>query len=314
MPTYDAAFNVSYQGSNNLGADTMELFKDTFMPEVLAFRDSDCVMDGKCQQKSIKSGKSTTFPLIGRTSTSHHTPGQLIQGNPIAQAETTVNVDFPVTAEVFVTDEDKAFSEVVVEGPYAQRLGSAMAKTEDQYRIRQVVRAARSANDLVSEVGGSVLKNCSDSAGIDIYRAIKYGVQTLKEKDVNDEIFCILDWDRWNTLFEYEPLLKTDLKGDGNIAEGTLARVAGATVICSNNAEFGLNITNSHQNRYDVDMTNTMGLMFTREAVGQVNLMAIDTVIVPKPENMGTLIYTKQMYGVGKHDPRCAVELSLEAA
>ena len=313
MPTYDAAFNISYQGKNNLGTDTMELFKDTFMPEVLAFRDSTCVMDGKCQQKSISSGKSATFPLIGRTTTSHHTPGALIQGNPIAQAETKVDVDFPVTAEVFVTDEDKAFSEVVVEGPYAQRLGSAMAKTEDQYRIRQVVKSARAANDLVSEVGGSVIKNCSDATGEAIYKAIKYGVQVLKEKDVDDEVFCILDWARWNTLFEYEPLLKTDLKGEGNIAEGTLAKVAGATVICSNNAEFGVNIASSHQGRYDVDMTNTMGLMFSCEAIAQVNLMGIDTIIVPKPENMGTLIYTRQMYGVGKHDPRCAVELSTAA-
>lgn len=312
MPTYDAAFNVSYQGANNLGTDTMELFKDQFMPEVLAFRDTNCVMDGKCLQKSISHGKSASFPLIGRTTTSHHTPGALIQGNPIAQSETKIDVDFPITAEVFVTEEDKAFSEVVVEGPYAQRLGAAMAKTEDQYRLRQVARSARAMNDLSSEVGGTVVKNCSDATGEAIYKAIKYGVQVLKEKDVNDEVFVVLDYERWNTLFEYTPLINKDFSGQGNIATGTLKDVAGATILCSNNAEFGVNITGSHLSRYDVNMTDTMGLMFTREAIAQVNLMAISTVIVPKPENMGTLIYTKQMYGVGKHDPRCAVELSKE--
>lgn len=310
MATYDAPFTISYQGQSNLADSTLALFKDRYVPELLAFRDSKCVMDDKVQRKSLTSGKSTTFPLLGRTTTSHHTPGDLIAGNAIAQAETKIEIDYPLIASVFVTEEDKAFNEMLLDGAYTQRLGSAMGKTEDQYRIRQACLAARASNDLTSEVGGSVINNVDDTTGEGIYEAIKAGVQVFREKDVDEDIFCLLDWARWNILFEYLPLINSDYKGQGNIAEGTLTKVAGANLLCSNNVEYGTAITGTHQDRYNVDMTDTAALMFTRDAVAQADLMAYDLVIVPKPENMGTLMYTKQMYGVGKHDPRCALELS----
>lgn len=307
-------FTISYQGQSNLAGSTEALFKDRFMPQVLANRYATCVMDGKTQKKTLTSGKSTTFPLIGRTTTAHHVRGETITGNPMAHAENTILIDFPVIADVFVSEEDMHLNELAVDGPYAERLGAAMGKTEDQYRIRQVVKAARSANPLTSEVGGSVIYGCVGTTGEGIYKAIKAGVQVLKEKDVNGDPFCIINYAIWNLLFEYLPLINADYKGQGDIAEGKLVKVAGANLLCSNNAEFGTNVTGTHQSRYDVDMTNTLGLLFTNEAVAQADLVGIDLIIVPKPENMGRLMYTKQMYGVGKHDPRCAVELSKAAS
>ena len=68
-------------GANNAGADKDALFLKVFSGEVLTAFEQQTIMMDKHQVRTIASGKSAQFPVMGRTSADYHTPGNEITGD-----------------------------------------------------------------------------------------------------------------------------------------------------------------------------------------------------------------------------------------
>ena len=99
---------VSRIGQVNGANDVNALFLQVWSGEVLATFMRENTMLGMTQVRSISSGKSAQFPVIGTTSASYHTPGNEILGTSIKHNEKTVNIDDLLVSSAFIANLDEA--------------------------------------------------------------------------------------------------------------------------------------------------------------------------------------------------------------
>ena len=84
---------VSRPGQINLAGDVKAQYLKVFSGEVFATFSNANVMSDKHQVRSISSGKSAQFPVIGTASANYHTPGTEIVGQTIAGNERVITID-----------------------------------------------------------------------------------------------------------------------------------------------------------------------------------------------------------------------------
>ena len=89
---------------NNTGTGYDALFLKVWSGEVLsAFRKST-IFESLHTVRTIQSGKSAQFPIIGLASTSYHQVGTQLTGSAIKHAEATINIDDKLVSQVFLAD------------------------------------------------------------------------------------------------------------------------------------------------------------------------------------------------------------------
>ena len=114
---------------NNTGSSYDALFLKTFSGEVLSAFRKATVFEALHTVRTIKSGKSAQFPIIGLSSTAYHTPGTQLTGNAIKHAEAVINIDDKLVSNVFVADIDEAKNHYDVRSQYTTEMGNALAYT-----------------------------------------------------------------------------------------------------------------------------------------------------------------------------------------
>ena len=77
---------------NNTGTGYDALFLKVFAGEVLSSFRKATIFEDLHTVRTISSGKSAQFPIIGLSSTAYHTPGTQLTGNAIKHAEATINL------------------------------------------------------------------------------------------------------------------------------------------------------------------------------------------------------------------------------
>ena len=143
-----ANFTVSRLGLvNNTGTGTKDLFLKVFSNEVLTAFKKATIFEPLHTVRTISSGKSAQFPIIGLASTAYHTPGTQLTGNAIKHAEATVNIDDKLVSNVFVADIDEAMNHYDVRSPYSTEMGNALAYKFDQNVAAIIAQAARTATN-----------------------------------------------------------------------------------------------------------------------------------------------------------------------
>jgi hypothetical protein len=95
--------------------------------------------------------------------------------------------------------------------------------------------------------------------------------------------------------------------GQGAISDGTILKVAGITVVKTNNLP-STNVTTGPA-AYQGNFATTVGLVMHENAVGTVKLLDIATEMDYDIRRQGTLIVAKYAMGHGILRPECAVEL-----
>ena len=146
---------VSRPGQNNLSGDTLSLFLKVFAGEVMKTFQNSTIFDVLQMVRSIESGKTAQFPVIGNAAAAYMTPGDEIDGQNIASSERTINIDQLLVSSVFVANIDEAMSHFDFRAPYAEKIGRALALQYDSHIARMVMRAARSAATITGGDGGS---------------------------------------------------------------------------------------------------------------------------------------------------------------
>ena len=100
-----ANFTASRLGLvNNTGTGYDALFLKVFAGEVLSAFRKNTIFENLHVTRTIASGKSAQFPIVGLSSTSYHTPGTQLTGNAIKHAEATVLIDDKLVSNVFIAD------------------------------------------------------------------------------------------------------------------------------------------------------------------------------------------------------------------
>ena len=316
---------------DNTGTDFDALFLKVFSGEVLtAFTRNNIFNDQLHSVRTITSGKSAQFPVLGTATASYHTPGNLLTGgNQIRHGERLISIDDLLIADVFVSRLEELKNHYDVRAAYADELGKALAKTYDSNVAKMIANASRASSTLTGIAGGLTLTLGSGNtasanvSGDEIAAAIYDIAQAFDERDIPPtDRFCVLPPAEYYKLAESATrTVDVDFNpgGNGSFASGKIQQVAGIPVMMSNNVPQS-NVSSNPSganNTYSGDDSKTIGLVFHKSAVGTVKLMDMTTEITGNEYAtmyQGTLLVAKYALGHGILRPECAATIKLSAS
>lgn len=307
---------VSRVGQLNSAGDVTAGFLKIFSGEVLTAFDRSTILKELTRVREISGGKSAQFPAIYKAAAAYHTPGTEITGTAIPHNEVVVGIDDLLISDVFIANIDEAMAHYEFRSEYAYQLGRALAEEYDENIARNIVRAARGGALFTGDVGGSQLVDADgDTSATSLAASIWTAKQTMEEADVDvdsKQVNATFKPAQWYLLAQEPTLvLNHDIGGEGSYARGKFDMIGGVLVQKSNNLPWG---TDDSSNTaipadYRVDMSNTVGSVFTEDCVATASLIGMGMESEYDIRRQGTLMVAK--YAVG-HSPlrnKCAVEI-----
>jgi hypothetical protein len=312
---------VSRLGQINGAGAIDALFLKVFAGEVLTSFEKTNVMMDKHQVRTISNGKSAQFPVMGRGDAYYHTPGEFIPGGKIKHAERVITIDELLIAPAFIANIDEAKNHYDVRSVYSKELGAKLANTMDKHILQVGVQAARSTKtiDDADQFGGTTitLDAASDANNGDaLAEAMFAAAQIFDEKDVPaDQRYLFVRPAQFYALARSTKVLNRDWGGEGSYAAGDVIRVAGVSIIKTNNLP-GVNVANDTLeagtgNKYAGNYTKTVGLVMHPSAVGTVKLMDLAMEGEYQINRQGYLMVAKYAVGHGVLRPEAAVEIAI---
>lgn len=308
---------------NNAGGGTWAgdnaLFLQVWAGEVLtAFRKAT-IFEPLHSVRTISSGKSASFPILGLTSASYHTPGTMLTGNQIKGAEAVIKVDDKLVSNVFIADIDEAKNHYDVRSPYSSEMGNALAYRFDQNVAAMIAKAARTATHFNTDLpGGTRIKIVAASksaiTGAQLATALFAAAQKMDENNLpENDRYCVLAPAEYYKLVQETNVINRDWGGAGAYADGTVLRVAGITILKSNHLPTtNRSAVTGEQNDYTANFTDCVALAFNKMAVGTVKLMDLKMEQTGADVHalwQGTFMVASMALGTNVLRPDCAVEI-----
>ena len=311
----------SRSGQINKAGDAKALFLKVFAGEVLTIFEAENVTVGRTMKRTIESGKSAQFPIMGRAEAYYHTPGNEILGGQIAHAERIIHIQKMLISPVFIPEIDEAMNHYEVRSHYSTEVGRVLAQTWDKHVLQVGILAARTtvANITGESPAGTTITE--DAAGDfqdpeALVAAFYAAAQALDEKNVpNSDRYAYVRPAEFYRLIRDEKLMSREFSTDnGDYAKGILRHVSGITVVKTNNLP-NTNITagttaGGSDDGFVGNFTKTAGLVMHKSAVGTVQLLGLSTRSDYDPRRLGELVVSKKAVGHGVLRPESAVELA----
>ena len=304
---------------NNTGSSYDALFLKVFSGEVLSAFRKATIFEPLHNVRTISSGKSAQFPIIGLSSTSYHTPGTQLTGAAIKHAEATVNIDDKLVSQVFLADIDEAKNHYDVRSQYSTEMGNALAYKFDQNVAATIAQAARTATNFNTDLpGGTRIKivaaNKAAVTGANLVTALWTAAEKMDINNVpEDNRYVVLGPTEYYKLAQTTDVLNRDWGGSGAYADGTVLKVAGISIIKSNHLPTtNRSAVTGENNTYHADYTDNVGLVFNKQAVGTVKLMDLKMEQTGSDVHalwQGTFMVGSMAHGTGVLRPDCAVEI-----
>ena len=300
------------------GSDNKALFLKVFAGEVLTAFKEATVTEDKFQTRTIASGKSAQFPILGKISAAYHTPGTEITGLSVPANEQIITIDDLLISHAFLANIDEAMNHYDVRGPYSTEMGRALAYQMDKHKLQLAILAARGSAPVTTEAGGGSVTSStllSDTTGEALVAALFAAAQKLDEKYIpEDDRFVFLNPAAYYLLAQNTKIMNRFWGGEGEYAGATVLRIAGLNVVKTNHAPFGTTVSNSTvgagtDNKYAGAFTNTVGVVTHKAAIGTVKLMDLAMESQYDIRRQGTLMVAKYAMGHGILRPAAAVEL-----
>ena len=306
--------NPSRLGQADLTGDVKSLFLKVFTGEVMTtFAETNVVLP-YVRQRTIASGKSASFAIVGKAQAAYHTPGTEIVGKNIAANEVVITIDDLLIADTFISNIDEAMNHYDVRSVYSTELGRVLANTLDKHLLQLGVQAARSGARIVGETGGSTITTTGTSDAL--IDSLFDAAQIFDEKDVAmDDRIAFVRPAQYYALAQNTKILNKDWGGAGAYADGTALRVAGITLVKTNHLPNGVVADGSLDagtgNKYAGDFTGTQALVMQKGAIGSVKLMDLAMESEYDMRRQGTLMLAKYAMGHGVLAPQAAIEITL---
>lgn len=301
---------VNRIGSINGGVDKTEMFLKVFGGEVMtAFAETN-IMQDKHMVRSIASGKSAQFPATWKVGAGYHTPGAEIVGQSSNVAERIITIDDLLISDVFLANIDEAMSHYDVRSVYTQEAGRALSREWDKNVLQLGVLAARASATVTGGNGGTVLTNASyGTDGATLAGGMFAAAQKLDEKDIpENDRYMYVKPAQYYLMAQTTNVLNKDWGGSGVYAEGSVLKVAGISIVKTNNLPT-TDLSADTPAKYAGNFATTVGLVMNKMAVGTVKLLDLAVESQYDIRRQGTLIVAKYALGSGILRPECAVEL-----
>jgi hypothetical protein len=324
-PNFDATRLglINNAGGGSFAGDNA-MFLKVWAGEVLtAFRKAT-VFEALHKVRTISSGKTAQFPIIGVNSASYHTPGNQIIGNQQKVAEATVNIDDKLISSVFLADIDEAKNHYDVRSQFSAEMGNALAYTFDKNVAAVIAKAARTATHFNTDLpGGTRIKIIASSkaaiTGAQLATALFAAAQKMDENNLPEgERYCCLAPAEYYKLVQTTDVINRDWGGQGAYADGTVLKVAGIDIIKSNHLPTtNRSAVTGENNAYDADYTKSVALVWNPGAAGTVKLMDLKMETTGSDVHalwQGTFMVASMACGTGILRPDCAIEIHTDVS
>ena len=311
-------------GRVNASGSEDALFLKVFAGEVITSFDRASKTAGADMTRSISSGKSATFPVMGRVAASYHTAGAEINGSDVNHNEKVITINDLLTSSVFLSNIEEAKNHWDVRSAYSSEIGRALAFTKDKH-ILQTIGQASLASANVSDSGygaGATITNTGIASATDATAAnamIDALFGAAKQLDANyvpsEGRKCFMRLEEYYKLANATNAVNVDFSGNGSIAEGKVLKIAGIELVpvahfVASNVNSGVDqgsATAGGSNPQAVDLTNYVALVSHPSAVGTVKLMDLAVEKEYDIRRQGTLMVAKYAMGHGVLRPEAAV-------
>jgi hypothetical protein len=312
---------VSRLGQINGAGAVDELFLKIFAGEVLTSFEQKNVTMGRHQVRTISNGKSASFPVMGRANAYYHTPGTEILGGSLKHAEKIITIDDLLIAPTFIANIDEAKNHYDVRSTYTKEMGNKLGNTMDRHVLQTGVVAARSAKTIndADQFGGTTIYGVDATSGDSLAEAMFAAAQAMDEKDVpEDERVLYVRPAEFYAMARSTKVLNRDWGGEGSYAGGNVIRVAGITIVKTNNlpktSVAAGSLGAGTNDKYAGDFSSVVGLIMHPSAVGTVKLLDLGMESEYQISKQGTLMVAKYAVGHGVLRPEAAIEFSSAVA
>ena len=320
-----AVGNPAAIGRVNTGGAEDALFLKVFSGEVLTSFERASKTEGADMVRSIASGKSATFPVMGRVGAEYHTPGAEIVGLNVNHNEKVITINDLLISHVFLSNLEEAKNHWSVRSAYSGEIGRALAFQKDKHILQTIGQAAQTSTANVGDTSyptGTVLTNTAIASATASTSANGFidslfdAAKTLDNNYVPSEgRVCFLKPEMYYKLANATNAINVDFSGRGSIAEGKVSMIAGITLIpvphfVASNITTGVDAGSATQGGSTpqaVDLSNYEGLVSHPSAIGTVKLMDLATEMEYDIRRQGTLMVAKYAMGHGVLRPEAAV-------
>lgn len=303
--------NVSRLGSVNQANASDTLFLKVFSGEVLNSYNTNNVMRERVRTRKISSGKSAQFPAIGKIAAQYHTPGAEILGSDVNHNEVVITIDQMLISSAFVANIDEAMNHYDVRSEYSKQMGQALAKTFDRQLLSMAVKGtvtgATKAANVADGFAGTYHASGAEGSAAQVTDALFAAAAKFDEQDIPTEgRYTVVAPDLYYKLVaEAGDVLNRDFSSNnGDVAGGTIMKIAGFEIVKSNNlsvnhASSTSGFPKSASDKYEVDATNCLAMCLHRDSLGIVQLMDMATESQYDMRRQGTLMVSKMAVGAG---------------
>lgn len=323
------------KGATN-GQDKLALFLKVFGGEVLTAFTRTSVTTSRHMVRSISSGKSAQFPVMGRTQAAYLQPGENLDDirKDIKHSEKVITIDGLLTADVLIYDIEDAMNHYDVRSEYTAQLGEALAMAADGAVLAEIAilcNAASASNENIEGLGSaSVIETTQAKTaltdqvtlGKEIIAALTKARAALTKNYVpaSDRVFYC-DPDSYSAILaalmpnaaNYSALIDPERGSIRNVMGFEVVEVPHLTAGGAGNDRAGHNSHQKHafpetylQNTTKVAKNNVIGLFMHRSAVGTVKLRDLALERARRANFQADQIIAKYAMGHGGLRPEAA--------
>ena len=299
------------------------LFLKVFAGEVITSFDRASKTQGADMTRSIASGKSASFPVLGRIGASYHAVGTEITGSDVNSNEKVITINDLLISSVFVSNIEEAKNHWDVRSAYSTEMGRALSFQKDKHILQTIGQASLvttpnvTGGDTTSNITNTGIASTTDATAANAM--IDAIFAAAKELDANyvpsEGRKCFMRLEEYYKLANATNAVNVDFSGNGSIAEGKVHRIAGIELVpvphfVSSNVTSGADAgsaTNGGSTPQAVNLSNFVALVSHPSAVGTVKLMDLAVEKEYDIRRQGTLMVAKYSMGHGVLRPEAAV-------
>lgn len=331
------------QGKGMSAGDKLALFLKVFGGEVLTAFTRTSVTMNKHLVRSIQSGKSAQFPVLGRTKAAYLQPGENLDDKrkDMKHTEKTINIDGLLTADVLIYDIEDAMNHYDVRSEYTAQLGESLALAADGAVLAEMAKLCNlpaASNENIAGLGTASVLGVGTAADLQGDQ-VKLGQAiiaqlTLARARLTKNYVPSSDRTFYTTPDNYSAILAALMPNAANYqalidpATGSIRNVMGFEVIevphltaggAGNDRE---DVTSEQKHAFPATATgndkvaldNVVGLFCHRSAVGTVKLKDMALERARRANYQADQIIAKYAMGHGGLRPEAVGALVFTAA
>ena len=315
-------------------ASSNALFLKQFAGEVITAFETANIMMALHTVRTISSGKSAQFPVIGTAEAKYHTPGNSVISDEtraeIQHNERTIGIDDLLLSAAFVDSLEEAKNHYDYRSEYTRKLGYALAKKADQQLLSVVANAAEGLVASPQAAGGASIEivpgaiAATDAAitSAQLVSALFTAAARLDAADIPDQDrYVVFGPTLYYNLISNgsagfsvsTSVANSDIGGSG-FGSGKVPMIAGFEIYKSNNLpttnqsdEAGVSSLNDYS--HSASSNALKGVAFHRSAVGTVKLKDLALETEYQVERQGSLMVAKYAMGHGVLRPDASIIL-----